>query len=186
MYNAACLEVQNGNAGKHPLSRSTPVSRCRFPKVPAFLGEVLMSATDDKFYHPRITKRVDFAPDLWMIRINPGGEFKFAPGQYATLGMEGPEKRSERPYSIVSSPYENEMEFFFELVPDGDLTPQLYKLVLGDELLMRKVAKGRFTLDTRSNRTNHLLVCTAPGIAPFLSYVRTLHQDRKDGKFAAD
>src|SRR5690349_13790577 len=98
------------------------------PKAPPSLEEVLMSVTDDKFYRPRITQRVDFAPDLWMIRINPGGEFKFVPGQYATLGVEGPQKRSERPYSIVSSPYENEIEFFFELVHDGDLTPQLYRL----------------------------------------------------------
>jgi ferredoxin--NADP+ reductase len=143
-----------------------------------------MSTTDEKFYRPRITQRVDFAPDLWMIRIDPGGEFKFAPGQYATLGVEGPQKRSERPYSIVSSPYENEMEFFFELVPEGDLTPQLYKLQRGDELLMRKVAKGRFTLDTMSWRTHHLLVCTVTGIAPFVSYVRTLYQDWKEGKFA--
>src|SRR5580704_1431993 len=102
-----------------------------------------MITTDEKFYHPRITKRVDFAPDLWMIRINPGGEFKFVPGQYATLGVweEGSQKRSERPYSIVSSPYESEIEFFFELVPNGDLTPDLYKLQIGDEMLMRKVPK---------------------------------------------
>src|SRR6266404_4960071 len=41
---------------------------------------------DDKHYRARITKRADFAPDLWMIRIDPGAEFSFAPGQYATLG----------------------------------------------------------------------------------------------------
>jgi len=94
-----------------------------------------MSATDDKFYRPRITQRVDFAPDLWMIRINPGGEFKFAPGQYATLGVEGPQKRSERPYSIVSSPYENEMEFFFELetrrAKHGAFPPTLSPVSIG-------------------------------------------------------
>src|SRR5919205_2912485 len=121
-----------------------------------------MISPDDKFYRAKITKRVDIAPDLWMIRINPGGEFKFQPGQYATLGVQGPEKRSERPYSIVSSPYEDEIEFFFELVPEGELTPLLYKLQLGDEMLMRKVPKGRFTLDTKRNQ--HLLVCTVTGI----------------------
>ncbi len=109
----------------------------------------LMSTVEDKFYHPRITKRIDFAPDLWMIRINPGGEFRFAPGQYATLGVDGSQKRVERPYSIVSSPYENEIEFFFELVPQGDLTP-------------------------------------VTGIAPFVSYVRTLYKDWKEGKFAGE
>ena len=145
-----------------------------------------MSTADDKFYHAKITKRVDFAPDLWMIRIQAGGEFKFAPGQYATLGVQRPEKRSERPYSIVSSPYESELEFFFELVPQGELTPLLYNLQLGDQLLMRKVPKGRFTLDTKSGRTNHLLVCTVTGIAPFVSYVRTLYKDWQEGKFAGE
>ncbi|HKE24787.1 MAG TPA: FAD-binding oxidoreductase [Bryobacteraceae bacterium] len=145
-----------------------------------------MSTPDDKFFHARIIKRADFAPDLWMIRIQPGGEFKFAPGQYATLGVEGSEKRSERPYSIVSSPYENEVEFFFELVPHGELTPQLYKLQLGDELLMRKAPKGRFTLDSKSGRTNHLLVSTVTGIAPFVSYIRTLYKDWKEGTYGGE
>src|SRR6202140_536362 len=99
---------------------------------------------DDKHYRAQITKRADFAPDLWMIRVDPGAEFSFAPGQYATLGVERDTRRLERPYSIASSPYENELEFFFELVPNGDLTPELYNLQRGDQLLMRKVAKGRF------------------------------------------
>ena len=88
-----------------------------------------MSASDtEKFQRAIITKRVDLTPELWMIRIQPNGEFKFAPGQYATLGIDGPNKRTERPYSIVSAPHESELEFFFELVPPGDLTPLLYKL----------------------------------------------------------
>ena len=52
---------------------------------------------DDKHYRARITKRADFAPDLWMIRIDPGAEFSFAPGQYATLGIEREGRRLERP-----------------------------------------------------------------------------------------
>src|SRR5260370_7527558 len=82
---------------------------------------------DDKHYRGRITKRVDFSPDLWMIRIDPGAEFSFAPGQYATLGIERDARRLERPYSIVSSPYEKELEFFFELKPAHATTPPLYK-----------------------------------------------------------
>lgn len=104
-------------------------------------------SSDNQFYHATITKRVDFAPLLWSIRANPAGEFKFRPGQYATLRVEGTNKRSQRAYSIVSSPHENEVEFFFELVPRGELTPQVYKLQVGDEILMRKVPKGRFLLD---------------------------------------
>jgi ferredoxin--NADP+ reductase len=142
-----------------------------------------MTVVDDKFFHARVTKRADFAPDLWMIRVEPGGEFKFVPGQYATLGVEIGGKRTERPYSIASAPFETEVEFFFELVPEGALTPSIYKLQPGDEMLMRKVAKGRFTLDTESGRKNHLLVSTVTGVAPFVSYVRELHREWKGGRF---
>jgi hypothetical protein len=31
---------------------------------------------DNQFYRGRIIRRVDFALDLWSIRIDPGGEFK--------------------------------------------------------------------------------------------------------------
>src|ERR1700693_6238857 len=141
----------------------------------------------DKHYWARITKRADFAPDLWMIRIDPGAEFSFAPGQYATLGIERDARRLERPYSIVSSPYEKELEFFFELVPHGATTPPLYDLQLGAEVLVRKVAKGRFTFDTaQPERMNHLMVSTVTGVAPFVSYVRTLYKDWKEGRFAGD
>jgi ferredoxin/flavodoxin---NADP+ reductase len=142
-----------------------------------------MTVTDDRFYRARITERVDFAPDLWMIRIDPGGEVKFTPGQYATLGVEQDGKRIERPYSIVSAPFENEIEFFIELVPEGALTPKLFTLHPGDELSMRKLLKGRFTLDTESGRKNHLLVSTVTGIAPFVSFVRTFARDWREGRF---
>jgi ferredoxin--NADP+ reductase len=139
---------------------------------------------DDKHYHARITKRVEFASDLWMIRVDPGSEFSFTPGQYATLGAERDGRRVERAYSIVSSPYEKELEFFFELVPEGATTPPLYKLQTGDEVLMRKVAKGRFSIDTtQPGRTNHLMVSTVTGVAPFVSTVRTLFKDWEEGRF---
>jgi ferredoxin--NADP+ reductase len=145
-----------------------------------------MTPSDDKFYRARVTKRVDFSEDLWMIRVDPGGAFRYQPGQYATLGVQTPEKHVERPYSIVSSPYEPELEFFIELVPQGELTPLLYKLQVGDEMTMRKVSKGRFTLDTKSGRTRHLLLCTVTGIAPFVSYARSLLRDWKDGTFKGE
>jgi ferredoxin--NADP+ reductase len=151
---------------------------------PARSRQVLgMGSSDDKFYCAKITKRIDIAPDLWRIWVSPGGEFRFYPGQYATLGVQGPNKRIERAYSIVSSPYEDELEFFFELVPQGELTPRLYQLQMGDELLMRKVAKGRFTLETQGLRTNHLLASTVTGVAPFMSYLRTLWRDFREGRF---
>jgi ferredoxin--NADP+ reductase len=118
-----------------------------------------------------------------MFRIQSDGPFHFVPGQYATLGVEDGGKRIERPYSIVSSPAEGEVEFFFELVLEGALTPLLHRLQPGDQLLMRKAPKGRFTLETGNGRTNHLLVSTVTGVAPFVSFVRTLYQDWKEDRF---
>jgi ferredoxin/flavodoxin---NADP+ reductase len=137
---------------------------------------------NQKFYPARIIQRRDIAADLWSIRVKPEGEFRFLPGQYATLGVLSPHKHIERPYSIVSSPYEREVEFFFELVPRGELTPALHQLRVGDELTMRKTAKGRFTLD-RELHHNHLLLCTVTGVAPFVSYLRTLAADARQNQF---
>jgi len=142
-----------------------------------------MSIADDKFFRARITQRMDFAPDLWAIRIKPEGKLNFVPGQYASLGIDTASKRLERPYSIVSSPNEDELEFFFELVPHGKLTPPIYGLHAGDELFVRKVPKGRFTMDFSSNRTNHVLVSTVTGVAPFVSFVRSLYCRWKNQQF---
>jgi ferredoxin/flavodoxin---NADP+ reductase len=147
---------------------------------------MLTGTAEDKFYRATILTRKEFAPDLWAIRIRPGGPFSFRAGQYATLGALGPLKMIERAYSIVSSPYEPELEFFFELVPQGGLTPLLYKLYPGDQVSMRKTAKGRFVLDLQSARTHHLLVATVTGIAPYVSYVRTLYRDWRQGSFSGD
>src|SRR5271157_4930989 len=144
-------------------------------------GDSAMELPMDKHYEARIIERRDIAHDLWLIRVEPGGPFKYLAGQYATLGVEHEGKRLERAYSIVSSPYEETLEFFIELVPQGLLTPHLYKLHVGDTLLCRKISKGRFTLDLRSGRKHHLLLSTVTGIAPFVSYVRTLYRDWKEG-----
>src|SRR5438046_5934961 len=133
-------------------------------------------AVGEKHYLAKVIERKDLSEDLWLIRVDPGGPFSFKAGQYATLGVDHEGRRIERAYSIVSSPYEEGLEFFLELVPQGELTPKLYKLRVGDKLYCRKIAKGRFTLDLRSGRTNHLLLATVTGLAPFVSYARTLYK----------
>ncbi len=145
-----------------------------------------MPPSGDKFYRARIVERRDISDNLWVIRVDPGGEYHFAPGQYATLGVITPEEHHERAYSIASAPHENFLEFFIELVPQGDVTPRLYPYRVGDEFTLRRVAKGRFTLDTTNGRTNHLLLATVTGVAPFVSYVRSLHRQWKAAKFSGE
>src|ERR671924_120600 len=114
-----------------------------------------MAGSPDKYYSARIVNRRDLSHDLCILHVDPGGPLEYRAGQYATLGIEREGVRTERAYSMVSSPY--------------------------DEALCRKIAKGRFLLDLRSGRANHLLISTVTGVAPFVSYIRTLYRDWKSG-----
>ncbi len=132
-----------------------------------------------------IVERIDHAPDLWSIRVRPEEELAFKPGQYVSFGLAQSEKVLERAFSIVSSPQEKDLEFFVERVPGGALSPLLHELPVGATLLMRKKAKGIFLLDTASGHANHYLVATVTGIAPYVSMVRTLRREWKEGRLPA-
>lgn len=138
--------------------------------------------TTEKYQTARITARKDHAPDLWSIRVQPEQRLVFKPGQYATLGIEDGTHVIERPYSIVSSPAEEELEFFFELVPQGGLTPSLYALQVGDAVLMRRQAKGLFTLDVKTGRRRYCMVSTVTGVAPYVSMARTFARQAEAGQ----
>ena len=63
----------------------------------------------DSLPQARLVYRRDVTEDLMVIKLEPvDGPFSFKPGQYCTLGKEG----VERAYSIVSAPYEPELEIF--------------------------------------------------------------------------
>lgn len=141
-----------------------------------------MAAPAGKYQQATITYRMDHADDLWTIRVKPEQRLVFKPGQYATLGLEAKGKVVERAYSICSSPLEEEVEFFFELVREGQLTPPIYRRQVGDTLSMGREAKGLFTLDAKSGHLHHFLVCTVTGIAPYVSMVRTLARQARAGR----
>ena len=133
-----------------------------------------MAVSPEKYQRGRVTWRKDYASDLWSVRVAPEERIEFQPGQYVTLGLEdhGAGKMLERAYSVCSAPHEEELEFFFELVPHGLLTPRLYELKPGADVWMRHRAKGTFTLDGKSGRRNHFMVTTVTGVAPAVSMVR--------------
>lgn len=138
--------------------------------------------TTDKHTRAVITRRLDVADDLWTVRIRPEEPIPFKPGQYATLGVEAEPRMIERAYSIASSPLEDELEFFIELVPHGKLTPRLHALKEGDSLWVRKLTRGHFVLDERPGKKNHVMIATVTGIAPYVSMVRTHARRLADGE----
>ncbi|MBI4312610.1 MAG: ferredoxin--NADP reductase [Chloroflexi bacterium] len=127
-----------------------------------------------------ISKRIDVTQDLWRMWLKPQTPFAFKPGQYCTIGVDG----LERAYSIASGPFEPEVELFIELVPppDGNLTPILHKLRVGDRVTMRPRAKGIFTMQDKYR--DHLMLATVTGVVPYVSILRSyLHDNRKGHRF---
>ena len=127
----------------------------------------------------KLVDRSDITGDLMIIKLEPEeGHFVFKPGQYCTLGLEG----IERAYSIVSAPHEPFLEIFVELVPDGALTPLMWKMKAGDSISIRPRAKGLFLLDRKVH--HHFMVATVTGVAPYVSMIRSyLHEGGKGHKF---
>ncbi|MDQ6709180.1 MAG: ferredoxin--NADP reductase [Candidatus Dormibacteraeota bacterium] len=136
----------------------------------------------DKYMSAAIVARKDYGPTLFSVWLKPPEPLPFKAGQYVAFGVENSDKVLERAFSIVSSPLEAELEFFIEMVPEGALSPQLHRLAVGDRVFMRKKAKGIFNLDAKSGHQKHFLISTVTGIAPYVSMVRTVARDLKDGR----
>src|SRR2546426_12367039 len=94
-----------------------------------------------------ITRREHYSPTRWWVWLKPPEALAFKAGQCVAFGVDNHDKVLERAFSIVSSPYEAELEFFIERVPEGALSPQLYELQVGDCVFMRKKAKGILNVD---------------------------------------
>ena len=93
--------------------------------------------------------------------------------------------RTSKPFAInllMSFPYEEELEIFVELVPDGGLTPKMWEMRVGDTMSIRPRAKGLFLLDEKVH--HHFMLATVTGVAPFVSMIRQyLHDGRQGHKF---
>ena len=124
-------------------------------------------------YNGRLSRWDEVAPGLAIVGVQALEEpFPFAPGQYATLGLMGPEKLIQRPMSISSSADDlSEYEFFIRHVEHGALTPLLWERSVGDPINI-KGPKGRFLLQ-EDGRTC-LFIASGTGLAPFMSMIDTL------------
>ena len=125
-------------------------------------------------YNGRLSRWEEVAPGLAILGVQPLEEpFPFEPGQYATLGLLGPEgKLVQRPMSISSSADDlTEYEFFIRLVEFGAFTPLLWERTVGDPINI-KGAKGKFLLQDDGRRA--LFVASGTGLAPFISMIETL------------
>lgn len=132
-----------------------------------------MSEKEEKFTRETITSIQRWTPSLFSFRCTRFDGFRFTAGQFARLGV-----RTEsggvvwRAYSMVSSPFDEFLEFYSIQVPDGEFTSRLSELQVGDELLIEKQPQGFLTLDRFVDGRDLWMLSTGTGVAPFLSILQ--------------
>lgn len=109
---------------------------------------------------------------LFSFKTTREDSFRFKNGYFTMIGLPQEGKPLVRAYSIVSSNYENELEFFSIKVPNGPLTSKLQNIKPGDEILVGKKATGTLISDNLLPGKNLYLLSTGTGLAPFLSIIK--------------
>jgi ferredoxin--NADP+ reductase len=98
--------------------------------------------------------------------------FRFVNGQFTMIGLEVEGKPLLRAYSMVSTNYEEKLEFFSIKVPEGPLTSRLQHIKEGDRILVGKKPVGTLVLDNLTPGRFLYLLATGTGLAPFMAIIR--------------
>ena len=148
----------------------------------------------------KVLSKTTWTPSLFSFTVSRPDSFKFTAGQFVRLGVNPKQlqyyrqKSAEtsqalkqepdvalnedifRAYSIVSSPFDEVLEFFSIVIPDGAFTSQLQYLQVGDELLLNTMPFGFLTLARyqKPDPKDLWLLATGTGLAPFLSMLQDL------------
>jgi len=103
---------------------------------------------------------------------DPG--FRFTSGQFVMLGLMVDGRPLMRAYSIASSAYDPQLEFFSIKVPDGALTSRLQHIEPGETVLLGRKPTGTLVLHNLLPGSTLWLLATGTGLAPFLGIVRDI------------
>ncbi|RON48803.1 ferredoxin--NADP(+) reductase [Pseudomonas frederiksbergensis] len=132
-----------------------------------------MTASAEKFTRQTLLDVQPLTPSLFTLRTTRDSGFRFRAGQFARLGVTKADGSTVwRAYSMVSSPYDEFLEFFSIVVPGGEFTSELSRLEVGDTLMVERQATGYLTLDRFVDGRDLWLLSTGTGVAPFLSILQ--------------
>lgn len=132
-----------------------------------------MTASAEKFSRQTLLDVHPLTPSLFTLRTTRDAGFRFRAGQFARLGVTRDDGSTVwRAYSMVSSPFDEFLEFFSIVVPGGEFTSELSRLRVGDTLLVDRQAFGYLTLDRFVDGRDLWLLSTGTGVAPFLSILQ--------------
>ncbi len=94
-------------------------------------------------------------------------------GQFVRIGLPDGEDVLARPYSLVNTPQEQHLEVYFNVVEEGPLSPRLFDLQAGDDVLVSDNPSGFLTV-TEIPACKHLwMIATGTGIGPFLAILKS-------------
>ncbi|WP_085718420.1 ferredoxin--NADP reductase [Pseudomonas sp. B28(2017)] len=132
-----------------------------------------MSVSEEKFTRQTLFEVHPLTPNLFTLRATRDAGFRFRAGQFARLGVTKADGSTVwRAYSMVSSPFDEFLEFFSIVVPGGEFTSELSRLGVDDALLVDRQAFGYLTLDRFVDGRDLWLLSTGTGLAPFLSILQ--------------
>ncbi|SDC23334.1 ferredoxin--NADP reductase [Acinetobacter boissieri] len=128
----------------------------------------------EKFTIETVLSVKRWSDHLFSFTMTRPNSFKFTAGQFARIGLSVDGELVVRAYSVVSSPYDETLEFFSIVVPNGAFTSHLKDLTVGTEIYLEKVAYGFLTLARyQSPQPKDLwLLATGTGVAPFISMLQ--------------
>ena len=127
----------------------------------------------EKFTRQTILSLQRWSDKLLSFRLSRPESWRFVPGQFARLGL--PLENGGmvwRAYSMTSASWDEHLEFFSIVVPDGLFTSRLARLQVGDEVLLDNKANGFFTVDRLPDGDDLWLLATGTGLAPYLSILQ--------------
>jgi ferredoxin--NADP+ reductase len=129
-----------------------------------------------KWVEGRVAGKRQWSERLYSLQV-AAPEVTFVAGQFARLALPAPEGSKEpmlgRPYSFVNAPDDAPHEFYFNVLPEGPLSPRLAALNSGDRVWLLERANGFFTMSEVASAAALWCLATGTGLGPFLSILRT-------------
>ena len=125
-------------------------------------------------YAPRVTLVEHYTESYFRFRVERPAGFRFQSGQFVMVGLEVEGAPVMRAYSVASAPWDDELEFYSIVIPDGRLTSRLRNIAPGDQVLLSGKPVGSLTLRSLARGGRRLfLLSTGTGVAPFISISAT-------------
>lgn len=119
----------------------------------------------------KIEKITHLTDSTFVISL-PKPKFEFKSGQCVWI-MSDKNEYCIRKYAIYSGENDNNLEFLIREISEGELTPILKELKIGDNIDV-DVPDGKFTLDPEIAKNNKIVfIASGTGIAPFRSMIKS-------------